>query len=200
MNTTENEIYTFDKLDKFAQNHAIESSRLDVLNICFDDYASEILHKHEIYLRSVGFRDIEISYTGCYSQGDGASFVGLIKPSKAMKLLNIIAPKTCFYDISDDFINDIKIYRTDFQSSHKYTTSTNIVSYYDTIRQKRISENVKKITEELENKMDEFYYDYCDKIYNDLLNAYDWIISDDYIKDFLTRNNYYFDDNGEFIS
>jgi hypothetical protein len=65
--------YSYDELPENAKEKTLE--KLYDINVEFDDWHELILDMWKDKLEAMGFEDVTISYTGFWSQGDGASFI-----------------------------------------------------------------------------------------------------------------------------
>ena len=123
-------LYEFSELSNDVQKKVIErmkysSETESQYEVISDDY---IMLK-ESELESYGFYDVKISYSGFFSQGDGASFVGKIKVSDAAKMLDIVPKRKCLVDLLQDYIPIVEVYRNNFQYYHEYSVSVSIDDY-----------------------------------------------------------------------
>ena len=83
MQTKTYNVYNYGELSGKAKEKAIEWAQecLREDNFSYDDVKSEWAEK----LESFGFTDIDIAYSGFWSQGDGASFTGKCEVVKFIK-------------------------------------------------------------------------------------------------------------------
>ena len=77
--TMEQGTYTFDQLSKKLQEEAIEANR--DINV-YDDWHDPVIEGFQEDLGELGVGDVEVQYSGFYSQGDGASFTGKVEDMK----------------------------------------------------------------------------------------------------------------------
>jgi hypothetical protein len=71
--------YTFDQLSDKLQKEAIEANR--DINV-YDDWHEHVIDGFQEDLGEMGVGDVEVEYSGFYSQGDGASFTGKVEDMK----------------------------------------------------------------------------------------------------------------------
>jgi hypothetical protein len=71
--------YTFDQLSDKLQKEAIEANR--DINV-YDDWHESVIEGFQEDLGEMGVGDVEVQYSGFYSQGDGASFTGGVEDMK----------------------------------------------------------------------------------------------------------------------
>ena len=71
--------YTFDQLSDKLQEKAIESNR--DINV-YHDWHENVIEGFHQDLAEMGVEDVDVQYSGFYSQGDGASFTGKVVDTK----------------------------------------------------------------------------------------------------------------------
>lgn len=186
-------VYKFDELSKDVKEKLIEKNRyiytdFDWYSVIYDDFSENIKQDYGIEV------NIEnIKFSGFYSQCDGASFtVDDIPAEILLKLFKITVPhrlenlfcesvnfsikrKTCRYchenTVAADFENN---------SDYNYPRIYNL---FDKLAEKIIAE-----LEKLKNKL-------CETLYHDLESEYEFLTSDNVIKEWiLDQDDYYFSD------
>ena len=194
-------LYEFSELSNDVQKKVIErmkysSETESQYEVISDDY---IMLK-ESELESYGFYDVKISYSGFFSQGDGASFVGKIKVSDAAKMLDIVPKRKCLVDLLQDYIPIVEVYRNNFQYYHEYSVSVSIDDYeLENIEQERLKKALCDLSKEIEDKMKDFVVNFSREVYKNLQNVYDNVYSDENIIDILMNDGTeYFEDGKEF--
>ena len=218
----EKEEYSFEELSPEAQRNALDELR--DINIEYSDWHETVIEDFEGDMKEDGLSDIEVSYSGFYSQGDGASFTGNVYDSG-------IFMKKCL-DLKDDEWLDMgdekkpedegSRLRADlldlgFDSREKLTPDNFSISIIrDSSRyshENTISGNV-VIEDVPESIEDEFPLDeYAAKLeemvtkwaratsldlYEKLEKYYDELRSDEEIKETIIQNDYKFDKDGNF--
>ena len=68
----EERTYSFDELSPEAKKKALENNR--DINVDYDGWEDGVTEGFREDMREIGIDDIDISFSGFYSQGDGASF------------------------------------------------------------------------------------------------------------------------------
>ena len=190
-------LYEFSELSDDVQNEIIERIRYSSeTESQYEDISDDYIMLKESELESYGFYDVKISYTGFYSQGDGASFVGKIKISDAVKLLNIVPKRKCLVDLLQDYIPIVEVYRIDFKSNHEYSVSVSIDDYeLENIEQERLKKALCDLSKEIEDKMKDFVVDFSKEVYKNLESVYEDVHSDKNIIDILMNDDTeYFED------
>lgn len=121
-------IYEFDELPKDVQDDLIE--KCDLTHI-FEEDAQLYLDNKAEELEDI-FQDVNISYSGFWSQGDGASFT-----CKSVNILNLITEEAirrgvkhgrlltdnAIHNIIDDL--EVSIYRHNYRYSHNCSVDVN---------------------------------------------------------------------------
>ena len=72
METKEYKVYKFKELPKEAQAKAIKN--YNDINVDHEDWSEYILEDKKEELEKLGYNEVEINYSGFWSQDDGASF------------------------------------------------------------------------------------------------------------------------------
>lgn len=207
MKTIQLELFAFNELSNVAKAKAIESER-NSENLEF--YYSDEVEYYQDVLKHIGFTDVEISFSGFHSQGDGASF-------------------TADYDSSLINLNELKNHNTELYSlmtridsifGASGLTSDNVItasvkrvnrhySHHNTVTIDDIaingygwgddeSDKINIAYNDLENYLTNLKDDICYIIYNNLEREYEYQTSDEYIAELLTINDYYFLEDSTF--
>lgn len=189
-------VYSLDELSEEARKKAIEDYRQgssESMNL--DCETSEMKR----LLKMFGFNDVKLYYSGFWSQGDGASFVGgyrhVAGGLKAVKeeftgtwfkdvieyleLLEAINKK-CFYSL---------LYRIDSRGNYCHANTMNI-HYIDDYRGNR---DFSKYEDELL----EYVRGIANTFYRMLEKAYDGYLSDESLIQDIEDNEYEFYEDGE---
>lgn len=179
LETVTRKILKFDELNEDQKQKVIE--KLSDINI-HDDWADYSLTDFQEQLELLGFYDIKISYSGFWSQGDGASFTGKFKvPStkkelkERVKKLRLTYPrqKVFNYD-SMNFTKEekqdeiLEVFRISNFYSHDCTISAD------------------------NNDLKEFARDFSREIYKTLENEYNYLTSREAIIETIEANDYEF--------
>lgn len=219
----EKESYSFEELSPEAQENALENNR--DINVDYDGWEDGVTEGFKEDMREIGIDDIEISFSGFYSQGDGASFTS--EDIDTRKLFNAVGIKSNdalnmevddersrgenkdFYDLLDTMEdvgqlerNRIKpeeirvtIERTDSRHVHFNTVRANVEIWDEP---DGWGEPYGFI-DELEDKVTEYIRGICKDLYRDLEKEYDDLTSDESVKETLISNDYEFDEEGNII-
>jgi hypothetical protein len=189
-------VYSLDELDQDARKKAIEDYRQDSSeSMSLDCETSEMKRLLEMF----GFNDVKLYYSGFWSQGDGASFVGSYKHVagglKAVKeefagtwfkdviyyleLLEAINKK-CFYSL---------LYRIDSRGNYCHANTMQI-DYISDYRGDRPFDKY-------EDELLEYVRGIGNTFYRMLEKAYDGYLSDESLIENIEANGYEFYENGE---
>jgi len=215
--------YSFEELSPEAQENALENNR--DINVDYDGWEDGVTEGFKEDMREIGIDDIEISFSGFYSQGDGASFTS--EDIDTRKLFNAVGIKSNdalnmevddersrgenkdFYDLLDTMEdvgqlerNRIKpeeirvtIERTDSRHVHFNTVRANVEIWEEPDGW----EEPYGFIDELEDKVTEYIRGICKDLYRDLEKEYDDLTSDESVKETLISNDYEFDEEGNII-
>lgn len=185
MKTTLTTICTFSELSEEQQKEYYEANR-ERFEPDYWWYETTIDNEKEI-LKALGFYDVEIHFSGFWSQGDGAQFLGnwsydkgLIKrirdeypECKAVQdLAEVLAEvaKECFYQ------NTFSINSFGHNYSHEMATSFDFPYFY-------VGDNLRDMTEDQLIRVKEACRDYMRDIYKTLEKEYNYLSSWESVKD-----------------
>ena len=217
------ETYSFEELSPEAQDNALENNR--DINVDYDGWEDGVTEGFKEDMREIGIDDIEISFSGFYSQGDGASFTS--EDIDTRKLFDAIGIKSNdalnmdadderskgenkeFYDLLDTMEdvghlerNRIKpeeirvtIERTDNRHVHYNTVRANVQIWDEPDGW----EEPYGFTDKLEDQVTEYVRGLCKDLYRGLEKEYDHLTSDESVKETLIDNDYQFDEDGNVI-
>lgn len=209
MKTIQLELFTFNELSDEAKTKAINSER-NSENLEYY-YSGEVEYYQDV-LKNIGFTNVEISFSGFYSQGDGASFTAdydssLINLDELKnhntELYSLMARNDSVFGASGLTSNNritANVKRISHHYSHHNTVAIDDIAINDIEWGDYDSEDEKhnKAFEAIENYLTSLKDDICYIIYNNLEREYEYQTSDEYIAEFLTINDYYFLTDGTF--
>lgn len=172
-------LYTFDELSKEAQSKAIEDMQhYHVENhIWYDqvyDYFTETLKKQ-------GYYDIEISFSGFWSQGDGASFTANIDLQEWMTSHRCKTKYPLVFKYSDYIV--ARITRNRCRYVHEYSTEVDVIPYDVHELSSKQHDKYTDQAAALEERIKESHIDMNCKIYEALKKEYEYLTSDETIID-----------------
>jgi len=159
-------LYSFDELSEQAQQKAIETARgWDDL---FEPDEQFVLEGFAI--QNPHIENMDISYSGFCSQGDGASFTGSINTEWVIDNLLSDELKTIVRDMDCRFERN------------------------DTLKNSMLDQHYDKILDAIE----EYRVSLCHSLYGELEQAYEQCHSDENIIELIKANEYLFDIDGNF--
>lgn len=217
------EIFSFDELSPIAQENALDINR--DINVYFDGWEEGVTQDFREEMKNIGIDDITISFSGFYSQGDGASFtsndidtrkifnaVG-IKSSKALNMEGederSRGENKDFYDLLDTMedigqLDRIRIDPEDIRVSIERTDSRHV--HYNSIKanveiydEPDAWEEPYGFTDDLEEKVTEYIRLICKDLYRKLEKEYEFLTSDENVRETLVGNDQKFDEKGNIV-
>ena len=206
--------FEFDELSEEAKEHAIEQNREMLVEGW--DWHEHIIEGFQEEMEEIGMQDVEVEFSGFYSQGDGASFTGKVSDNK--KFLDAIdvnpfrsdknkdAPErfgAAFIEFCDNIY--ITIYRDSSRYVHYNTISAGVeVDGEDEIELDLglgsiITYDVNNLCENIEPKITKWARQRSKQFYNDLEKYYETETSDEAVAENLRSGGYRFDEEGNII-
>ena len=220
----EKEEYSFEELSPEAQRNALDELR--DINIEYSDWHETVIEDFEGEMKENGLSDIEVSYSGFYSQGDGASFTGEVYDNKTFMKKCLDLKDSELLDMGDEEKpeDEVSRLRADlldlgFDSREKLTPdnfSISIIrdssrySHENTISGNVVIEDVpESIEDEFPHALDEYVGELEEMVtkwaratskdlYRKLEKYYDELQSDEEVKETIIQNDYKFDKDGNF--
>lgn len=191
------ELFEFDELPEKIKAKVLEKNRY--INTEGEEWCQFELEDWKTKLESMGFENPEISYSGFYCQGDGASFV--CKSVDAEKFLRSQKKLGEFKALLNAVKNgkadfSAEIFRIDHHYSHYNTISAQTeVQYYEDNNDLYIT--LEKLEGQFRNLVLSVAKDLSKKLYSDLEKTYEGMTSDEAVIDTIKANEYTFRSNGE---
>ena len=191
-------LYTFEELNNDAKEKAREWWRSG----CFDSHVDYepiyegIIEKTAEY--GMDINEDNISWSGFWCQGDGASFtcedIDIRTVCEKLGITFKHGLNELFFDTTSASIN-----RISHHYSHKYTVEVNVTAaeWVHWGEYKHITAYLEKKGEELEKKLTELKNRLCDKLYKDLEEEYEFQTSDAEVNEALIANGYEFYEDGK---
>lgn len=149
----------------------------------------------------------EISFSGFWSQGDGASFTGNVRTTKIKRFMRIHGLRERYrplYTILDQIEAWVGIYRISSHYAHPYTVNISadidddpnnwIDSDTDDLREAMLLELYEQAMlwwPDFETDCAEILRGYMDDIYRDLEREYDYLTSDEAVAEAIEANELY---------
>jgi hypothetical protein len=218
INESEEKTFSFEELSPEAQSHAIEENR--DINVSYSGWEDGVTEGFKEDMSEIGIDDIEISYSGFFSQGDGASFTsGNIDTRKLFNAARIKSTDALdmevenkddkdkeFHDLLDTLedvglVDRIRIKPEEIRvnisrgSSHYYHENTVGVNMELWDEPEGWKEPMGFI-DNLEKEITNFIRGKCKELYSDLSKEYDYLTSDEAVKETLIDNDNEFYEDG----
>lgn len=217
MNTTT----TYKISDHPDKAKVLDKHRL--INVDYDWWHECVLDEWKDKLESLGFTDPEIEWSGFWGQGDGASFTASQVPlpstdpsvTEAWNLLvgaAALLGETVTEDINDLAYGSVKrISGCRYYHEHSVDVDWewNDPPFnnwqwhwaYD-----RVPDGLEPVVEMLRNAVESYFAnleervrDLCREIYRDLEKEYEYLTSNEVVRDTLEANDYDFDEEGDIV-
>lgn len=197
MKTKTIQLYEFDELSEEAKAKVLENNR--DINVDDSHWYSFVYDDWKERLEGMGFEDPQISFLSFWSQGDGASFTS--KRVDVLKFLTAQKAKGRFKSIlkaikADKAEVNASVGRIDRRYSHEHAVKA-YVEYYSTEDRFSADEN---LADELRDFIADTVRTLSRKIYRELEEEYDGLVSDEAVIDTIKANEYTFRSNGSIES
>lgn len=187
-------VFKFEELSPKAQDKVLQDQR--DWNVEGFEWWDAAYENFKDDLKEKGFNDVEIFFSGFWSQGDGACFD--CKSFDQGKLIEALKDR-----IEDKRYRQYKrlIPKLDMgvcieTLGHHYChgrTRKLSIEFYASGKHRRAIVLVESFQEDLEN----LRLDWCNKIYHDLEKEYEYLTSDEAIKESIECNDLEFHENGK---
>lgn len=96
----EDKEYTFEELSPEAKSNALDEMR--DINVEYTEWHQPVIEDFEEEMKELGLEEVEVQYSGFYSQGDGASFTGLVYDSKTFMSKALHLKDTEWLDMGEE--------------------------------------------------------------------------------------------------
>lgn len=199
MRIMETKVYTFDELSESAKKKAID--KLRDINTNYEWY-SGIIEDITVILKILGFSEVDISFSGFWSQGDGASFTGKYRfNAEWEKALNEYAPNDekwkefgIALECASKYLQErgegsieAEISRSSHHYYHENTVSFNVYSSEDMYA---------SIPDDEEDSFKDTCKNIMRHIYKILEEEYVYLSSDEVVIETIKANEYEFMEDG----
>jgi hypothetical protein len=207
MRNVTKKVYTFNELSEEIQEKVINAYRDNSYNFDFNDFHGQFIIDYWIEkLQDIGFEDAQIEYTGFYSQGDGASFTASVNIEKLINTFtmdNIITKGQAilynkFLGLRDINIIEMLYYieKSSSRYSHEQTMYITNESEFYLNENNTAYDYFNSKFEELAEEIIEFARSIAQDIYFELRQEYEYINSEEYIKNELIERELEFYEDG----
>jgi hypothetical protein len=195
----EHKRYEFDDLSQEAQQTAIENERNSMDEAMGEWWYEPIIEGETEKLKSEGFDDIDIQFSGFHSQGDGASFTGEIPDRETF------VKETLGMEMPDEVLENMHmvVIRTDTRHLHENTVRFDCeVDGEDEIQLLKLGADVdikldvQEYCDKIEKVASVWVKSRCQEIYSKLNKEYDSYFEEDHIIADIKANELKFDEDG----
>ena len=178
-------LYKFDELSKEAQTEAIDEHR-DFLAEAFN--AEHLLDDWKEKLQALGYDTVNISYSGFWSQGDGASFTApRIDLKQWLKVHKLGNKYRTLLNVADNV--EASIDRESSRYVHENTIRCNIFGATESDTEEQQASEVEHLITTEARTLSQDIYKY-------LREAYEYDTSDEAVKESIQANEYEFTEEG----
>jgi hypothetical protein len=192
----------FGDLSDSAKAKAIESNR--DINVDHEDWADPIIEGFVEDMEGFGVSDVEVEYSGFWSQGDGASFTGRVRGEEdKAKLVNESIGMKVPQEVLENIYISIK--KNDTRYSHSHTMFAEVeVDGEDEVEiyigpDVNITLDMEEQCEPIKVKVEDWAREKADELYRTLESHYNSLCSDEEVAETLISNEYEFDEEGNII-
>ena len=201
------ETFLFDELDEDAKEEALKWGREVEINTDYDWHEYTTGDK-EAELIAMGFENAKISFSGFWSQGDGACFDADINWLKFVKYFKL---EEKYKDLIDyvyntDETGDLQCLFSICKNSYanhyshertRYVQFEELEKIYDNDEELEKYNKAEVLAEELEKELEQERLDQSREIYKELNKEYDALNEDESIAETLRCNEYEFTKDGK---
>ena len=167
------------------------------INVESDFWYEGIIDDHTQKLKSLGFNEVKIAFTGFGSQGDGASFTcNSIDFKKWLPENSTNNNNRLLSLLNKDLIEIDGNIKRDRYTHYCHWNTTTLYLSSDVFGEKNSYPNIESAIEQLDEDITNFMQSYNKKIYKDLDNSYDNLTSEKAILETLEANDYEFTADG----
>lgn len=184
---TINEVYSADQVPISLKETILE--KYHAINVENDDWYQPVYSYWQEELKLVGFIEANVSFTGFWNQGDGASFTAMVDLEAYLKAHKLGRCYRAALVAAKAGEVSIKIYRKDYLAvpDHSIAIATEYLGS---------SQKVQDQIDELATKILNHAREFSKQIYENLMQDYDYLTSAEAIWDTLTCNDYCFTSEG----
>lgn len=192
--TIERKLFTFDELSDEAKETAIERYREN--NLDYEWY--DAVYDDAITIgKLIGIKIDRIYFSGFWSQGDGACFEGeYFYSAGSVKEIKAYAPiDTELHRIAKE-LQDIQ--KPAFYHLYAYVKHRGHY-YHENCTEIDVRNDAQKFTDDQEQRLKDCLRDFMRWIYRQLEKEYEYLTSEEAIKETIEANEYEFTENGKLI-
>lgn len=189
-------VYKFSELSEEAKQKAIENFRKGYPDY---DWWNGVYDHWKKKLEKLGYTDIDIRFSGFWSQGDGASFTGKIDIPAWLKAHPNKNHDRILLLIEKELVDvDNAVIKRDRWGNYVHWNTTSVYVNFNVYGGSATHlENVHNVLNPIESEIQEEVQDLSKEIYSDLEKGYEGVTSDESIAETIEANEYEFYENGE---
>ena len=182
-------IYKFSELSREAQMKVVENHGDDFVS---DDWWYECVYEDfKDELERYGFKVDDISFSGFWNPGDGASFTGeFVDPIEAAEKFLAKYTIKAERNMMSDLITSLEITRDDYREVHHNSVSCSFsIRDLCDIHDERMDAFLERrgTYEKLERLVNALKDTMCDKLYRELEDIHNFLTSYDHVADYYTN-------------
>lgn len=183
--TTVTKLYEIDELSEESQKKALDNLR--DINVDYEGWHDWLIDDFKTDLESKGYSNIEVFYSGFWSQGDGASFTANVDIEKWIQMQKGDY-KNLLRDLKNGACPNIVIKK---QGNYEHSNTMYIDSETGGVDDDALDEFTK-----LETDVLEYSKGLADKFYKNLESAYEDLRDDEQVKETIYANECEFTSDG----
>ena len=219
----EDKEYTFEELSPEAKINALDEMR--DINVEYTEWHQPVVDDFEEEMKELGLEEVEVQYSGFYSQGDGASFTGEVYDTKTFMSKALGLKDTEWLDMGgeekpEDEDSRLRADLLDigFDTREKLTPD-NFRIAIDRISSRYAHENTiegrvdiddipesiedevptEAIVGEIEEKVTDWARSEAKTLYRKLEKYFDELTSDEIVEETIIENDYRFNKDGKLV-
>jgi hypothetical protein len=199
---TEEVVYSWEDVKNNAELLEVVLDKHRDINTQYHGWWDMVYEDWTEKLEELGYRNIDICFSGFYSQGDGASFTGNVDVLDWIKTNDDKGKYKRIAKLMTDGIIDIQDDRIVRDRWHNYVhENTTTFHFYTNYQYGACKDyiNIDMILNDLESDIYLHHKSLNREIYSSLNETHDYLTSDQSVADTLEANEYEFNINGEII-
>jgi len=196
----------FKDLPQNLKEKVIEDNR--DINVDHDGWEDGVIDNFEYDMQNAGLGRVKVSYTGFWSQGDGASFTGKVEDTVKFvhETLGLVAyPKEALECLTIDFTRNSSRY------VHENSCDTEVdIDHEDGENAEftlaggpgfEITRTLGEIADHVQEKAEEWRIEQCGELYSNLEEEYEGLRTDEAVVDTIEVNDYTYevDEEGNLV-
>ena len=169
-------------------------ARYQDFNVDGDEWYESIFENWQERLAQQGFENAKLSFSGFYSQGDGASFTAMVNLETFLKKYRLGNTYRSALMAAKKSLVRIELYKNSNSYCHEYTMSIRLECYsYDN---EKASVQLDNLASLILNQARQ----YAKELYANLKEEYHYLTSENAIKEAMQTNEYCFTSDGKIFS